>query len=243
MSNLKFFLLLIYLLNLISIILCQLENKSMSKALACISIITEKFKGQEPDQSLYSTMMLKCFITLSESQAKKLLVGLETGTNILNKKEIDRLTDISTLKDLSQSELEKKSYELEKALKNFKKLQEQISGEVSEDFDPSDYDDDYDDDDNTETPSNINFFGLIPKGIYAVFKIFNNYLFLFIVFVIVYFSLLMIRKINDSERKMKKKKRMMKQRNEEEYEEEEEEDYEQEINDKNKKLQKKFKNN
>ena len=243
MTNFKFFLLLIYLLNLISIILCQFENESMSKVLACMSIMNQKFKGSEPDPSIYSTMMLKCYISLSDSQAKKIIVGLETGTNSLSKKEIDKLTDYDSLKDLPQNELKKKSYELEKTLKNLKKLQDEFSGERGEDMDPADYDDEYDDDDNfnRETPSNINFLGLIPKGIYAVFNIFNSYLSLFVVFVIVYFGLLMIRKINDSEKKMKKKKRIMKRRIEEEYEEEEEEEYEQEIKDK--KGQKKFKKN
>ena len=243
MTNFKFFLLLIYLLNLISIILCQFENESMSKVLACMSIMNQKFKGSEPDPSIYSTMMLKCYISLSDSQAKKIIVGLETGTNSLSKKEIDKLTDYDSLKDLPQNELKKKSYELEKTLKNLKKLQDEFSGERGEDIDPADYDDEYDDDDNfnRETPSNINFLGLIPKGIYAVFNIFNSYLSLFVVFVIVYFGLLMIRKINDSEKKMKKKKRIMKRRIEEEYEEEEEEEYEQEIKDK--KGQKKFKKN
>ena len=243
MTNFKFYLLLLFLLNLISKIICQFENESMSKVLACMSIINQKFKGADPDPSIYSTMMLKCYISLSDYQAKKIIVELESGTNILTKKEIDKLTDYDSLKDLSQNELKKKSYELEKALKNLKKLQDEFSGEGGEDIDPADYDDDYDDDYNfnRETPSNINFLGLIPKGIYAVFNVFNSYLSLFIVFVIVYFCLLMIRKINDSEKKMIKKKKMMKRKMEEEYEEEEEEEYEQEIKDK--KGQKKFKNN
>ena len=211
MPNYRFFLLLIYLLNLISIIICQLDNDSMTKALVCMSVISQKFKGEDPEPSIYSTMMLKCFITLSDSQAKKILVGLESGQNVLSKKEVDRLTDYDSLRDMSQNELKKKSYELEKALKNFKKLQEEITGESGGDIDPSDYDD-YDDDDNfnRETPSNINFFSLIPRGISGIFNVFNSYLSLFIVFVVVYFGLLMLRKINDSEKKMKKKTKIKK---------------------------------
>ena len=233
MPNYRFFLLLIYLLNLISIIICQLDNDSMTKALVCMSVISQKFKGEDPEPSIYSTMMLKCFITLSDSQAKKILVGLESGQNVLSKKEVDRLTDYDSLRDMSQNELKKKSYELEKALKNFKKLQEEITGESGGDIDPSDYDD-YDDDDNfnRETPSNINFFSLIPRGISGIFNVFNSYLSLFIVFVVVYFGLLMLRKINDSEKKMKKKQKLKNKQIEDESEEEEEE-YE-EVNDKNK---------
>ena len=76
MANFRFFLLIIYLLNLISVILCQFDNDSMTKAIACMSVISQKFKSQDPEPSIYSTMMLKCFITLSDSQAKKILVGL-----------------------------------------------------------------------------------------------------------------------------------------------------------------------
>ena len=226
MANFRFVLLLIYLLNLISIIFCQFEDDSKTKAIACMSVISQKFKGQDPEPGIYSTMMLKCFITLSDSQAKKILVGLESGQNVLSKKEISKLTDYESLKDMSQNELKKKSYELEKALKHFKKLQEEITGESSGDIDPADYDDDYDDDEsfNRETPSNINFFGLIPKGLSGIFNVFNSYLSLFLVFVVVYFGLLMLRKINDSEKKMmKKKKKYMEKKFEDEYEEEEEE--------------------
>ena len=142
---------------------------------------------------------------------------------------------------MSQNELKRKSYELEKALKNFKKMQEEITGESSGDYDQADYDDDYDDDIfNSETPSNINFFSLIPRGLSGIFNVFNNYLSLFFVFAVVYFGLLMLRKINDSEKKMKKNKKLKEKRFEEEFEEEEEEEeeYEQENV---KKGQKKYK--
>ena len=221
MSNFR---LLIYIFNLIIIIFCQPDNDSMTKALACMSVISQKYKGQDPDPSIYSTIMLKCFITLSDSKAKKILVGIESGQNVLSKKEIDKLTDYESLKDMSNNEIKRKSYELEKALKDFKRLQEEITGETG-DIDPADYDDEYDDYDddnfNRETPSNVHFFGLIPKGLIGIFNVFNSYLSLFFVFVVVYFGLLLLRKINDSENKMKKKKKIIKIV-EEEYEEEEE---------------------
>ena len=242
MTSFRYFMLLIYMLNLLSIIICQFESESISKALACMAVLNQKFKGEEPEPSIYSTMMLKCFISMTESQSKKILVGLETGQGTISQKEVDKLTDYESLQDYSQNELKRKSHELEKALKNFKKLQEEITGEGGN-IDPADFDDDdYDDDDNynRETPSNINFFGLIPKGIMGIFNVFNSYLSLFLVFVIVYLGLLMIRKINDSEKKMKKKKRMMEKKDEEEYEdEEEEEEYDTQINNKTKKYKNK----
>ena len=231
MYNCRYFTILIYILTLLSIIFCQFDNESLTKALACMSIIGQKFKGDEPDPSVYSTMMLKCFISISESQSKKIIAGIESGQNIISKKDIDKLTDYESLKDMSQNELRKKSYELEKTLKHFKKMQDEISGRGGE-IDPDDYDEDYDDEGfSQERPANINFFSLIPKGVSGLFNVFNSYISLFLVFAIVYFGLLMLRKINDSEKKMKSKK---KPKIEEDYEEEEEEEYE-EIDEKNKK--------
>ena len=85
-------------------------------------------------------------------------------------------------------------------------MQEEITGESSGDNGLGDYDDDdYDDENsNSELPSNINFFSLIPRGLSGIFNVFNNYLSLFLVFAVVYFGLLMLRKINDSEKKWKK---------------------------------------
>ena len=210
----------------------------MTKALACMSVLSQKFKNVDPEPSLYSTMMLKCYMTISESQARKILVGLENGQNVLSKREVEKLTDHESLRDISQSEVRKKSIELEKALKSFKKMQEEITGDGGGDMDSDDYDDVYDDEGfSQERPANINFFSLIPKGLSGFFNVFNSYISLFLVFAIVYFGLLMLRKINDSERKMKKKK---KEKIEEEFDEEEEE-YE-EIDEKQNKGKKNKKN-
>ena len=224
MPHQKFSLFVILLINFISLIISQFENDSMSKAIACMSVISQKYKGKEPDPSIYSTMMLKCFITIKDSQSKKLLLGIETGSGSLSKSEIDKLTDYESLKDMNPNELRKKSQELEKAIKGFKKLQDEFTGGMR-DSDSGDYeDDDYDDEGfSGESPSRINFFSLIPKGIFGFFNVFNNYLSLFLVFIILYFGLLMLRKINDSERKMKKKKRMMR-KVKEEYDDSDDED-------------------
>ena len=244
MFNIKFIFLKIYLLNFISRIFCQFEVDSMSRAIACMTIVGQKYEGRDPEAAIYSTMMLKCFISISDLQVKKVVAGVESGKNILSKKEIEKLTDYESLRDMSQNELQKRSNELERALKKFRKIQEQFSnGEGLGDIDPSEYDDEYDDDDNfdTETPSNINFFSLIPKGIAGIFNILNSYISLFLVFVIVYFGLLMLRKINDSEKKMKKKKKMMEKRMNDEFDEEEDEEYETQVYEKNKKGSKKMK--
>ena len=191
-----------FLLNIIPLIFCQFDSEAMSKALACMTVIGQKLNSNQPE--IYSSMMLKCYITITESMSKKILVGLETGTNSLSNKEIDKLTDYMSLNSLSEKELKRKSQELEKILKNFKQLQEEFNGQLPDMGDDGDF---YDEDGSMEPPSNVNYFSLIPKGIFGVFNIFNNYLSLFIFLLIIYLTLLMIRKINDSERKMKKKKK------------------------------------
>ena len=213
----------IYLI-IFPLISSQLDDPSLSKLLACMSLIHQDSKSEEPDPNIYSVMMLKCFVTISDSQAHSFLVGLESGQNSLSKSEIKKLLDYDSLKDMSQNELKQKSIELEKTLKKFKKMQEDLMGGRDPSEEGGDYDDDYDYDDEytSERPSSINFFSLIPKGIYGIIGVFSNYISLFVVFALVYFFLLAIRKLNDPEKKIKKKKK--KNVEEDEYEEDEYED-------------------
>ena len=193
---------------LFPLITSQFDDPSLSKLIACMSVLHEEFKSQEPDQSISSAMMLKCFMTITDSQSRSFLLGLETGKSTLSKSEIKKLFDYETLKDMSPNVLKSKSNELDRALKKFRKIQEDYMGgrepEGDEDYDDYDYEDEY----GSERPSNINFFSLIPKGIFGIIGVFSNYISLFIIFVLVYFFLLALRKMNDSEKKQKKKKKV-----------------------------------
>ena len=193
---------------LFPLITSQFDDPSLSKLIACMSVLHEEFKSQEPDQSISSAMMLKCFMTITDSQSRSFLLGLETGKSTLSKSEIKKLLDYETLKDMSPNVLKSKSNELDRALKKFRKIQEDYMGgrepEGDEDYDDYDYEDEY----GSERPSNINFFSLIPKGIFGIIGVFSNYISLFIIFVLVYFFLLALRKMNDSEKKQKKKKKV-----------------------------------
>ena len=193
---------------LFPLITSQFDDPSLFKLIACMSVLHEEFKSQEPDQSISSAMMLKCFMTITDSQSRSFLLGLETGKSTLSKSEIKKLLDYETLKDMSPNVLKSKSNELDRALKKFRKIQEDYMGgrepEGDEDYDDYDYEDEY----GSERPSNINFFSLIPKGIFGIIGVFSNYISLFIIFVLVYFFLLALRKMNDSEKKQKKKKKV-----------------------------------
>ena len=225
-----FFLFLNIFIIIFPLISSQLDDPSLSRLLACMSIINQEMNSEEPDPNIYSVTMLKCFMTIGDSQARSLLMGMESGKNPLSKNEIRKLTDYQSLKDLSQNEVKQKSIELERTLKKFKKMQEDIMGGKKPEDMAEEYDDDYDYDDEygSEQPSSINFFSLIPKGFFGIIGIFSNYISLFIVFALVYFLLLAIRKMSDSDKKTKKKKK--KPEPEEDIEEEEQEDQDKEDN-------------
>ena len=207
MINFSFFVFLNIFIIIFPFISSQFDDPSLSKLIACMSLLHQEFKSEEPDPNIYSAMMLKCFVSISDSQSHSFLMGLETGQNSLSKSELKKLLDYDSLKDMSQNELKAKSNELERTLKKFKKMQEDIMG-GKEPEEVGDYDDyDYDNEYGNERPSSINFFGLIPKGFFGILGVFSNYISLFIVFVLVYFFLLAIRKMNDGEKKQKKKKK------------------------------------
>ena len=241
MANLSiaFFLFLNIFIIIFPLISSQLDDPSLSRLLACMSIIHQEIKSEEPDPNIYSATMLKCYITISDSQARTLLMGLESGKNTLSKSEIRKLTDYESLKDLSPNEVKQKSIELERTLKKFKKMQEDIMGGKKPEEMADDYDDDYDYDDEygSEKPSSINFLSLIPKGFFGMLGIFSNYISLFIVFALVYFLLLAIRKMSDTDKKVKKKKKKIEPKEEDD----EEEEIEKEDNEENKKLNNKKK--
>ena len=241
MANLSiaFFLFLNIFIIIFPLISSQLDDPSLSRLLACMSIIHQEIKSEEPDPNIYSATMLKCYITISDSQSRTLLMGLESGKNTLSKSEIRKLTDYESLKDLSPNEVKQKSIELERTLKKFKKMQEDIMGGKKPEEMADDYDDDYDYDDEygSEKPSSINFLSLIPKGFFGIIGIFSNYISLFIVFALVYFLLLAIRKMSDSDKKIKKKKKKVEPKEDDD----EEEEIEKEYNEENKKLNNKKK--
>ena len=241
MANLSiaFFLFLNIFIIIFPLISSQLDDPSLTRLLACMSIIHQEIKSEEPDPNIYSATMLKCYITISDSQARTLLMGLESGKNTLSKSEIRKLTDYESLKDLSPNEVKQKSIELERTLKKFKKMQEDIMGGKKPEEMADDYDDDYDYDDEygSEKPSSINFLSLIPKGFFGMLGIFSNYISLFIVFALVYFLLLAIRKMSDSDKKIKKKKKKVEPKEDDD----EEEEIEKEDNEENKKLNNKKK--
>ena len=115
-----FFFLNIYII-LFPLIISQRDDPSISRLLACMSLLHQEANAEEMDPNIYSMKMLKCYITISDYQANNFLVSLEKGQNTLSKSEIRKLFDYDSLRSMSQIELKERSMELEKTLKKFKK--------------------------------------------------------------------------------------------------------------------------
>ena len=120
----------ILLIILFSFIFCQgqLDEETSMRALSCMSVINHKNKekvGVEP--SVYSPEMLSCFLKISNEQTDRILSNLESKVIPLNDEEIEELTDIESLKDYPSEEIRKKTDELENAIKEFKKFDEDFT--------------------------------------------------------------------------------------------------------------------
>ena len=208
----NFFFLYILILNLLTQILSQLDNIPLSKIIACITIVNEEYEKSDIDAEFYSASMLKCYITITEKQAYNFIVSLGKGQKNMNKNERKKLLDINSLKHMSERELEKKSEEMNKALKEFQKMQNEYMGRRSsqQDYDIGDYDD-YDDDFigddsiNSERHSIFNYLSLIPRGIFGIISEFFSYLYFFFILALVYFILFTIRKMGDNDKNKNRK--------------------------------------
>ena len=107
------------LINLLIIIYCESDNESILRAFSCITMLTHKFKDQKPKPSAFSPLMLTCFIKIKDEEMKKIISNIESRDNQLTLKEIEDLTDLNYLKNVSKEEMIKKSKELENAIKLF----------------------------------------------------------------------------------------------------------------------------
>ena len=118
----------IIILNLFFLVACQMDEETSMRALSCVTVINHINKeGKGPEATIYSPQMLTCFIKIKDSQTDKILSNLESGTIPLEDEEIDDLTNIENLKEFSNEYLNKKSKELEKAIEEFKKFDEDFT--------------------------------------------------------------------------------------------------------------------
>ena len=100
------------------------SNVDITKAVSCINIVIQKYKGNFPEQSTYFSSVLKCFMTITEEQANEIIIGLEQGQKTLDTDDIQNLTDISDFESIPEVE-RKESYErLDEVLKEIQRINE-----------------------------------------------------------------------------------------------------------------------
>jgi len=127
----------ILLFNLFLFTKCQVYSENTRKAFACMSVINSKNKGGgNPDSNLYSPVMLACYSKITPEQMERVLSELNQdmpGMNnqildALEPEEIDELVNVDSLKSLSDKELKKVRSNLEKGIKEFQQMDEELSG-------------------------------------------------------------------------------------------------------------------
>ena len=127
----------ILLFNLFIYTKCQVYNENTRKAFACMSVINSKNRGGgNPDSNLYSPVMLACFSKITQEQMERVLSELNQDMQGMNQQimdalepeEIDELVNVDSLKTKSDKELKKIRNNLEKGIKEFQQMDEELSG-------------------------------------------------------------------------------------------------------------------
>ena len=187
------------------------EDPDVTKALSCMSLVNKKMqKNSSQDPHIYSAMMLKCFISIKESQTKEIVKFLQQGREPdFSESEINKLTDSSDLQSYDQQELVKNSEKLGKAIEKFKKLQEK-GGLRTHGYDDDDFDDRVD--------PNIggNAIGLFAKGLNYLLATANSFGGMVLILVGLFFGIRILKnlcnKIEGTEKPKKKNKNKNKEK-------------------------------
>lgn len=209
MSGYKYLFLLFIFLYYITIIRCEADEKDLSRAITCISVINRKLKDQkDPDPKIFSKMLLKCFITISDEQIKEIMLNLQSEKEIaLEESEIIKLTEISNMEtEYNEREIKLFSKRLNKAIEKFKKIQEEGYSDENEN----------DGDDNNNKGGNI--LSVMYSGLTNVFKIANSFGGVILVLIGLFFGLNFAKNICSecSKNKKKNKKKDNKEKNQKE---------------------------
>ena len=183
MFNIKLIIILLSTQILIFIV-CELDDESILRAFSCITMLTQKFQNQKPEPSVFSPLMLTCFIKIKEEELQKILSNIESGKNVLTSKEIEDLTDLNYLKNVPKEEMIEKSKELENAIKTFNlkdknNLINILNNKLS----------------NKNNKSLIkSFLIMIKNGLFIVYKNVNNLWGYLLIIIGFYFILMKVRK-------------------------------------------------
>ena len=147
--NFKLTILSILYLNIFLLVQCRLDEDNTMKALSCMSIVNKRFKDPKPE--VFFEHMLACYVKITIAQSSNILSELTKGIDTLETDEVEDLVSISNLKDLSKKKLRSVSNELERILKELKKIDTDYSKLKEEKpIDESNYFYSYTEDDKTQ---------------------------------------------------------------------------------------------
>ena len=183
----KLFISIFLFLNIIKIISPQRDSNvpdiDLNKAVSCLHVLSKKF-NYEIDQKVYSSTMLACFTTITEDDAKEILVAVQQEMIFLSPEEIDNLCDVNNLKKVEQKKLAIESRKLQNALREFDRMREKKDENYGQK-----YDDRYNENEEYKKahPSQGNKLGKFMKGITNVLKFVNNSGKVIIVIICLYF--------------------------------------------------------
>ena len=117
------------ILNLFSLFKCEFFDDAQGmKVIACMNIMDKRFRKINSGQSsLYSSIMLSCFMQITNSQSEKVMSDFETGKISFDVREIDALLNTDFLKSVPEEEIQKKSIELDNIIQEFQKFDDDFS--------------------------------------------------------------------------------------------------------------------
>ena len=175
----------------------QKEEKAtdldLNKAVSCLHVLSKKF-DYEIDQKLYSSTILSCFISISEVDAKEILVASQQGMKFLSPEEIDKLCDTNNLKNIDPKTLSIESRKLQNALNEFDKIREHQH--KKEKYAPSYYDNENEEYKKAH-PSRGNKLGKFMKKMTNLLKLFNDFGKIFIAIMVIYLVYFFWKNCND----------------------------------------------
>ena len=121
----------IILLNTFLIAEGQLDDDLSMKIFSCMKVVNQKNEGEGyEDSPTNSPAMLACFIKITQEQIDSISSNYyETGVVPLEEEEINALTDVESLKEYSDEELREKTNQLEEAIKEYNKFNEDYTGD------------------------------------------------------------------------------------------------------------------
>ena len=191
-KRLNSLLLIFLLLYIFQLIIVKANNDDVTKLVSCMSIISQKYKGQTPESKTYSSMLLKCFITISEETKKEILVGMQQGMDDIEPEEIEKLTDVTTLNEIPQEQLKENSIQLENAIAELKKIQENYRNGKQTKAKDTNYEED--EEFRKTHPSRGNSLGAFMRKMTGTLKAINNMGNYVIGIIVIYFIYIMLGK-------------------------------------------------